>query len=135
MVLDMPTPRTSSTPRTAAAPRTREPPVEEITRRIVEAFHPLRVMMFGSRARGDHRPDSDMDVFVEMETALRPVDRMRAVYALFPRTPWPMDEVVFTPAEVTVHRNYRNSILRVIEAEGKVLYARAEGDGTGRVAG
>src|SRR5215208_2675435 len=102
------------TTRTTPAAGTREPPVDEITRRIVEAFDPVRVVMFGSRARGDHQLDSDLDVFVEMDTELKPVDRMRAVYALFERTPWPMDVIVYTPAEVSEHRNYRNSILRAV---------------------
>ena len=31
----------------------------EITRRIVEGFHPQRIVLFGSRARGDARADSD----------------------------------------------------------------------------
>ena len=43
-----------------------EPPIEEIARKIVEAFRPRRIVMFGSRARGDSRPDSDLDLMVEM---------------------------------------------------------------------
>src|SRR4051812_26824365 len=105
-----------------------DPPVAEITRRIVQAFDPVRVVMFGSRARGEHRPDSDIDIFVEMKTDLRPADRIRAVYDLFGPRRWSMDLIVFTPEEVREHRNYRNSILRTVEAEGRVLYARRDGD-------
>ena len=36
-----------------------------MTRRIVERFSPLKVLIFGSRARGDHRPDSDIDLIVD----------------------------------------------------------------------
>ncbi|HOF86504.1 MAG TPA: nucleotidyltransferase domain-containing protein [Armatimonadota bacterium] len=32
--------------------------------RIVEQFHPLRITLFGSRARGDAGPDSDVDLLV-----------------------------------------------------------------------
>jgi hypothetical protein len=33
-----------------------------------------------------------------------------------------MDVLVYTPAEVEEQRHFRNSLVRVIEAEGKVLY-------------
>ena len=100
----------------------RDPPVDQITRTIVEAFHPRRIVMFGSRARGTHHPDSDIDLMVEMESPLHPVERMRAIYGLFGLRRWSMDVVVYTPDEVAEQRQYRNSLLRVIEGEGKVLY-------------
>ncbi|NLG35608.1 MAG: nucleotidyltransferase domain-containing protein, partial [Lentisphaerae bacterium] len=37
-----------------------------ITDKIVRRFHPVRIVLFGSRARGDAHPDSDIDLFVEM---------------------------------------------------------------------
>ena len=44
------------------------PPEEqlaELTRRIVDAVHPLRIILFGSAARGEAGPDSDVDFLVE----------------------------------------------------------------------
>lgn len=38
--------------------------VEVMVRRIVERFHPLRVLLFGSRARGEARKWSDVDLLV-----------------------------------------------------------------------
>lgn len=46
-----------------------DPMLERITRTIVEQFRPQRIVLFGSRARGDARPDSDYDVVVELEIA------------------------------------------------------------------
>ena len=78
--------------------------------------------MFGSRARGDTRTDSDLDLMVEMETEDLPAQRARAISALFGLRRWAMDLIVYTPQEVREQRQYRNSLVRVIESEGKVLY-------------
>jgi predicted nucleotidyltransferase len=43
---------------------TREEAIAEITRRLVEACQPVRVYLFGSAARGDDGPDSDLDFLV-----------------------------------------------------------------------
>jgi len=43
---------------------TREEAIIEITRRLVEYFHPERIYLFGSVARGDDGPDSDLDFAV-----------------------------------------------------------------------
>src|SRR5215831_17419111 len=40
--------------------------INELVRRIVEAVHPRRVILFGSAARGEMGPNSDLDVLVIM---------------------------------------------------------------------
>jgi hypothetical protein len=40
---------------------TRQETIDEITRRLVDYFHPERIYLFGSVARGDDGPDSDLD--------------------------------------------------------------------------
>lgn len=57
--------------------------LDQITRAIVERFQPKRILLFGSRARGDARPDSDVDIFVEMETQARPPERAAQVGSIF----------------------------------------------------
>ncbi len=79
---------------------------------------------FGSQACGDAGPDSDLDIFVEMDTELRPLQRMVAVSSIFGLRSWPMDIVVYTPQESERMRHAKWSLLGTIEAEGKVLYAR-----------
>lgn len=92
---------------------------------IVARFRPQRVVLFGSRARGAAGPESDLDLFVEMETARRPPERAADVAALFGLRPWALDVVVYTPAEVARLRGVRGTLLAQIEAEGRVLYERA----------
>ncbi|HZV06430.1 MAG TPA: nucleotidyltransferase domain-containing protein, partial [Gemmataceae bacterium] len=40
--------------------------IQRIVRRIVREFHPERVILFGSHARGEAGPDSDVDLLVVM---------------------------------------------------------------------
>lgn len=70
-----------------------------VTERIIEALGPEQVILFGSYARGEPTPDSDVDLLIVMETDERPSRRRRAVSRLFPRLAFPMDIVVRTPAD------------------------------------
>ena len=101
---------------------TEMPSSSEIAQRIVEALHPRRVVLFGSRARGDAGVDSDFDLMVETDSDLRPHERARQIYGLFGPRRWSMDVVVYTPGEVLAQRQFRNSLIRSIEREGQVLY-------------
>ena len=58
---------------------TAEPPLDLIVRRIVEGLDPERIILFGSRARGDPRPDSDVDLMVVMKTEQPFFERMLRV--------------------------------------------------------
>ena len=49
--------------------------LEEIAELIVTNFDPKRIILFGSHARGDQREDSDVDLFVEMESERQPPGR------------------------------------------------------------
>jgi uncharacterized protein len=98
--------------------------LSDITRRIVERFDPKRILLFGSRARGDARPDSDIDLFIEMESTKRPTDRAIEVDSIFGLRPWSMDVLVFTPEEVRKARSQPGSLVTSIEAEGRVLHER-----------
>lgn len=91
---------------------------------IVRRFGPRRVVLFGSHARGEATAESDIDLFVEMETDRRPPDRIADVVALFGLRPWPLDVVVYTPAEVRRLRGIPGSLLAEIESEGRILYER-----------
>jgi predicted nucleotidyltransferase len=93
-----------------------------ITKTIVERFHPRRIILFGSQARGEARAESDLDIFIEMETVASPPERAMEVSSLFGLRPWSMDLVVYTPDEVEKLRGVSGTLLSLIEAEGKPLY-------------
>jgi predicted nucleotidyltransferase len=96
--------------------------LEHVTKTIVERFRPKRIMVFGSHARGEAGPDSDLDLFSEMDTPRHPPDRAIEISEAFGLRSWPMDIVVYTPEEVRRLRHINGTLLSVIEKEGKVLY-------------
>ena len=98
--------------------------LDEITARLVDAFDPEKVILFGSRAVGAARRDSDVDLLVIMEAEGSPMERAVAVKrACRPRFV-AMDVLVRTPDEVAVQVREGNLFLRQILGEGKVLYER-----------
>ena len=97
----------------------------DITKKIVEHFHPRRIILFGSHARGEAGTESDWDIFIEMDTTASPPERAVEVSSIFGLRPWSMDLVVYTPAEVERLRGVHGTLLSLIEAEGKPLYERS----------
>jgi len=98
--------------------------LSDITRTIVARFNPERIVLFGSRARGDHDRESDFDIFIEMQSTQRPVDRdVEVSLSLSPRD-YSLDVLVYTPDEVEARRGIPGSLVDLVEAEGQVLYER-----------
>ena len=96
----------------------------EITRRIVAALDPEKVILFGSYAYGTPHPDSDVDllVIVEME---QPRDELAVVAGLqvWPR-PFPVDILLKSSAEIEAALARKDYFLRELVNEGRVLYER-----------
>lgn len=96
--------------------------IEHVVQRIVERFHPRKVILFGSHARGNADAESDLDLLIEMESPLRPPERAIEISREFGLRPWGMDIVVYTPREAEQSRRVEGSFINTVEAEGKVLY-------------
>ena len=109
----------------AAQGLTEEKILRDLTHLLVERFGARRVVLFGSRARGDAHPDSDFDIFVEMESKDRPPERNARILSAIGLRPWSLDLVVYTPEESGRVRRIPGSLLSIIDAEGRVLHDAA----------
>lgn len=91
--------------------------------RIVAACQPRSIVAFGSRARGQARPDSDLDLFVLLHapTADASVLRRR-LRALLADLPLPKDILVSDPATYARARKRLNSVYRDIAQESLPLW-------------
>lgn len=100
----------------------------EMAEAIVDTVHPEEIILFGSRAKGGSRPDSDVDLLVVMpdtEEATKYRRRLTGdIYRRLARFPVPKDILLYTRAEVEHWRHVRNHIVHSSLAEGRRLYAR-----------
>lgn len=101
--------------------------IRALVQRIVQRFHPEKVILFGSYAYGRPRPESDVDLLVIMETPLRArQQRLEISRTLSPR-PFPLDIIVHTPQEVSRRLALGDAFLDEIITRGKVLHERTRG--------
>ncbi len=96
----------------------------EIVRRMRAAGDPERIILFGSHARGDARPDSDIDLFIVEESDLPRYRRSPKYYLALAGVFPSKDILVYTPSEVDEWRTVPNALTTVALREGRVLYAR-----------
>jgi predicted nucleotidyltransferase len=95
----------------------------EIVRRLVEAYEPERIYLFGSKARGDHGPDSDFDIMVIVPDDASP-ERKESTLAYEAKrgTGTAADVLVWTAGRFAERVPARASLPATILREGKILY-------------
>ena len=96
--------------------------MQEIVRRIVRQANPQRVILFGSRARGDARPESDLDFWVVAEDNRSRATRASDLYGILSDIPIPMDILVYQPDEITEWSSVPQAFVTTAIREGKPLY-------------
>jgi predicted nucleotidyltransferase len=98
--------------------------VQDIIQRIVETAQPDKVILFGSRARGNARPDSDFDLLVIKDTDEPSYRRDAPLYLALAGLNAPVDVMVYTPEEVREWSAVPEAFVTTAVREGKVVYER-----------
>jgi uncharacterized protein len=102
-----------------------EQKVAEAVRRLIAAVDPLEIIAFGSRARGQHRPDSDLDLAVILD-----VPESEALDAvpgdIFKGLQMPVDLLPIAKERYDRFRPWLNSVHQRIDREGVRLYERGK---------
>jgi uncharacterized protein len=97
---------------------------QEVTKRIVQEFHPEQVILCGSYAYGTPTPDSDVDLLVILPYGAEgPRKALEILNKIHPE--FPADILVRTPEQVQQRLAWNDFFLRDILEKGKVLYAAA----------
>lgn len=99
--------------------------LKNVIDRIVEAFNPYQIIIFGSQVYGRPTPDSDVDLLVVMESDKRPAARAAQVSSVLRPRPFPMDILVRTPEEIQYRLDIGDYFIREVMEQGKVLYERS----------
>ena len=98
--------------------------LQAVVRRLLTVGAPYKIVLFGSRARGDARADSDLDLLIIEASDLPRYKRspryLRALVGLFPAK----DVMVWTPEEVEAWAEVPQAFITTALREGKTLYTR-----------
>jgi len=96
--------------------------LKEIIKRVVDVAHPERIIMFGSAARGEMGPNSDVDLLVikngEYDQSLLAGD----IYMNLHGIKQAVDVILVTPEQIERYRNTHCLIIAPALKEGMEIY-------------
>jgi predicted nucleotidyltransferase len=95
----------------------------DIVKRIVRAARPERIIMFGSAARGEMGPNSDIDLLVVKAGKFDHLRVTVAIHRALRGKGAPVDVVVVTPEEVERYRDAHCLVIATALSEGRLIYA------------
>ncbi|MBF0518473.1 MAG: nucleotidyltransferase domain-containing protein [Nitrospirae bacterium] len=102
--------------------------LKEITREIVDAVNPVKVILFGSYATGNAGPNSDLDFLIVEELPFGPdrsrKEEMMMLWKLLGKFRIAKDILVYSTDEVNKWQTARNHIIHQALKKGRVLYER-----------
>lgn len=98
--------------------------MDSVVNKIVAAFQPDAVVIFGSSAKTQTELARDLDLLVVMPSDLPRHKRAVPLRLLFNPAPCPMDILVYTPSEIARWRGVANHIVTEAFAHGRIAYER-----------
>ncbi|OPY16513.1 MAG: Nucleotidyltransferase domain protein [Syntrophus sp. PtaB.Bin138] len=107
---------------------TEESMLEEITTIIVHEMNPEKIVLFGSRARGTAKPESDVDLLIvekpDAPSKLSRRQKMARLWKVLAPFPVSQDILIYSSAEIEKWESSKNHIISRALREGKILYER-----------
>ena len=97
--------------------------IQELVHRLVEVAHPSRILLFGSAARGEMRPESDLDVLVIVPDGVHRRKAAQRIYRRLIGFPVATDIVVATESDVRKYQDNFSLVYYPAVREGKEIYA------------
>lgn len=95
----------------------------------VEAIAPEKIVLFGSRARGDAGPDSDVDLLVVSSDSFTPQHtrqgELRRIRQALKAFPLPVDILLYSRDEIDAWRHSPNHVIARSLREGITVYERS----------
>jgi len=98
--------------------------IRKMVMRIVERFDPERIILFGSTARGEASPDSDVDLLVVMRVNGSRREMAIEIGVEVNDIPVPKDIFVATPEDFERRKEIVGTLERPAAREGRLVYAR-----------
>jgi len=96
--------------------------IEEIVSRVTQAIHPLRVILFGSAARGDMGPASDVDLLIVMPDGTHRRDAGRKAFRALSGLGIAKDVVVVTESDLKEFGENPSLVIKPALEEGREVY-------------
>jgi predicted nucleotidyltransferase len=96
--------------------------IDDLVRRIVEAVHPLRIILFGSAARDEMGPNSDLDVLVVMPDGIHRRKTAQKIYRHLWGFGFAKDIVVVTESDIREYSSNPYMVIQNALEEGRELY-------------
>ena len=99
-----------------------EPQLSNIIRTITGNIKPVKIILFGSRARSDYHPESDYDLAIIYDGEKSKREVKLEIRRLFRPPGFSMDLFVLTSKELESQKRIANSLAREITENGIVIY-------------
>lgn len=98
--------------------------LNEVLERLIGAYQPERIYLFGSTARGEAGPDSDLDLLIVVADSAAPERRRsRLAYNVLRGTGCAVDAIVQTHTSFERRKHLKTSLSGIVLREGQLLYA------------
>jgi len=98
--------------------------INEAVSRVVEGINPLKLVLFGSMASGENKPESDVDLCVISEKVASQSEEAVRVRKIMGKILFPVDILVFSRENFDKRKDIWGTIQYEVDKKGKILYER-----------